>query len=115
MNYDINQIFEKSYPPAAARYCNQNGFRIVELEPENNIRRFQIQPTPELSVAEKAEFIRSERNALLQKTDLTQIADAPFTDEEKSQYAAYRAYLRKIPENSDFPDTVVMTFKEWQK
>lgn len=115
MNYSVNQIFKKSYPAAAARYCNQNGFRIVELEPENSVRRFQIQPAPELSAAEKAAFVRSERNALLQKTDFTQVADAPLTTAEKTQYTAYRAYLRAIPENSEFPDITVKTFAQWKE
>lgn len=62
--------FEKSYPPAAARYCNQNGFRIVELEPENNIRRFQIQPTPELSVAEKRNLSAAKETLYCKKRTL---------------------------------------------
>lgn len=114
MSYSVNQIFEKSYPPEAAEYCNQNGFKLTELEPENNIRRFQIQLAPELSLSEKAMLIRHERNALLRKTDFTQISDAPLSQEDKEKYRAYRAYLRAIPENSEFPNIAVMTFEDWK-
>lgn len=114
MNFTINQIFEKSYPSEAADYCNKNGLRIVELERQNNTRRFQILENA-ISIDERSAFVREKRNQLLQKTDFTQTLDAPFSAEEKAQYADYRAYLRAIPETPDFPDITVMTFAEWQK
>ena len=50
--YNIGQIFENEYPPEAAQWCNENGNAyIAEIEPLENIRRFEIkavpQPTPE--------------------------------------------------------------------
>lgn len=114
MNFTINQIFEKSYPSEAADYCNKNGLRIVELERQNNIRRFQIRENA-ISIDERSAFAREKRNQFLQKTDFTQTLDAPFTAAEKARYAAYRAYLRAIPESPDFPNMAVMTFSEWQK
>ena len=96
MNFTINQIFEKSYPSEAADYCNKNGLRIVELERQNNTRRFQILENA-ISIDERSAFVREKRNQLLQKTDFTQTLDAPFSAEEKTQYADYRAYLRILP------------------
>ena len=113
MSYSINQIFEKSYPPAVADYCNENGLKIVELERENGIRRFQIQEVI-IPSEEQAAFIRERRNMLLRETDFTQTADAPFSIEEKAKYAAYRAYLRALPDNPEFPYVDVKTFAEWQ-
>lgn len=51
--YYIGQIFARMYPTDAADWCNNNNAYIDEIEPENNIRRFQIKeqepyvPTPE--------------------------------------------------------------------
>lgn len=51
--YYIGQIFIGMYPTDAAEWCNNNNAYIDEIEPENNIRRFQIKeqepyvPTPE--------------------------------------------------------------------
>lgn len=112
MSFTINQIFEKSYPPAVADYCNDNGLKVVELEQQNGIRRFQIQENI-VDIEEQAAFVREKRNQLLQKTDFTQTLDAPFSAEEKAKYAAYRAYLRAIPENPEFPVVDVKTFAEW--
>lgn len=57
--YYIGQIFTDIYPADAADWCNNNNAYIDEIEPENNIRRFeifeQLQPTPE---ERKARFLR---------------------------------------------------------
>ena len=51
--YYIGQIFEEIYPQDAADWCNENNAYIDEIEPLNNIRRFEIKeqepyvPTPE--------------------------------------------------------------------
>ena len=51
MTYHIGQIFEEIYPADAAEWCNNNNAYIEEIEPENDIRRFEImaesEPTPE--------------------------------------------------------------------
>lgn len=50
----IGQIFEETYPPEAAVWCNSHGDRyITELEKsEAGKRRFQIVAVPELSLEE---------------------------------------------------------------
>lgn len=48
MNIEIGQIFEKEYPPEAAVWCNENGKAYIEeIEPVNDVRRFQIVAIPE--------------------------------------------------------------------
>lgn len=47
MDYYIGQIFENEYPPEAADFCNQSqggdaACYIKEIEPDGEIRRFQI-------------------------------------------------------------------------
>lgn len=49
--FEIDQIFEDTYPPEAAEWCNENRAYIEEVEPVDGVRRFQIvaipEPTPE--------------------------------------------------------------------
>lgn len=47
MTFEINQIFENNYPPAAAAWCNENNAYIKEIERENGVRRFRIVGIPE--------------------------------------------------------------------
>ena len=46
MNFVLNQIFDNTYPPEAAQFCNQNGYVIKEIEKQGTVRRFQIQEVP---------------------------------------------------------------------
>ena len=50
--------------------------------------------------------VKGKRNALLNSSDWTQIADAPLTEEAKESWRAYRQQLRDLPENqSDITTT----------
>lgn len=53
MTFELNQIFEGSYPPEAAVWCNNNNAYIEELEPQGGTRRFQIVAVPEPTEEEK--------------------------------------------------------------
>ncbi len=55
----------------------------------------------ELAQAEEA--LRAERNKLLQDSDWTQLADAPITAVEATEWARYRRELRELPENTTNP------------
>lgn len=57
MAYRINQVFSGTYDPEVAEYCNTNSLMIVEIEPMDGVRRFQIQALPEQTVAEKLKAI----------------------------------------------------------
>jgi len=54
--------------------------------------------------ARKSEEIRLERNAKLNATDWTQVAD---TTADKTAWATYRQALRNVPTQAGFPNTVV--------
>ena len=45
--FEIGQIFSPEYPPEAAVWCNERGdCYIIELDPVDGQRRFQIVPVP---------------------------------------------------------------------
>lgn len=53
-----------------------------------------------------ADEIRKMRDELLQETDKFLLEDFPISEEQKEKYKIYRNALRKIPEQSGFPDNV---------
>lgn len=53
-----------------------------------------------------ADEIRKIRDELLQETDKFLLEDFPISEEQKEKYKIYRNALRKIPEQSGFPDNV---------
>lgn len=59
----IGQIFEEMYPEEAADYVNDNGLMITEIEPIDDVRRFQIVETPK-----ETEEERKKRIAMLSLT-----------------------------------------------
>ena len=61
--YEIGQTFEDIYPPEAAVWCNGNGALIVELEPQDGKRVFEIQEIP----APSQEVINAGRIAALEQ------------------------------------------------
>ena len=63
---------------------------------------------------EKEAEARMLRNTLLSATDKYMVSDFPISEEEREQYVAYRQYLRDYPASVDFPETAVMSFKEWK-
>lgn len=59
MDYYIGQIFTEMYPPEAAAWCNEHNCYIEEIEPENEVRRFEILAVPELTPEERQEIINN--------------------------------------------------------
>lgn len=57
--------------------------------------------------AEQAKAVRQSRDQSLKECDWTQLADAPFSQESKIAWTAYRQALRDIPQQEGFPWTVV--------
>lgn len=56
------------------------------------------------SVDERAaNNVRNTRDNLLSKSDWTQIPDSPFTEEQKTAWAAYRQSLRDLTQHENFP------------
>jgi hypothetical protein len=68
---------------------------------------FQKYPEP-ISVNEKWNNVRSERNILLSKSDWTQLDDSK---ENKEDWAIYRQELRDIPQTFSTPDSVIWPSK----
>lgn len=64
---------------------------------------------------EKAQQVREQRDRLLQQTDKLMVSDYPIEAEAKAQMAAYRQYLRDIPQGGDFPWVKIQTFDEWRE
>ena len=94
MKYEINQVFyeDKDYPNKS-QFCNENGLIIIEIEPDENGRRFQIvQPT--IQETEMKEIRISELQNLLGKTDyiVTKLAEMQITNNENfsSELARYQ-------------------------
>lgn len=94
MNYSINQIFydNEDYENISI-YCNENGFEIVEIEPDEMGRRFQI-IQPSLSINEIKQNRIQELQNLLDKTDyiVTKLAEMQITNNENfsSELARYQ-------------------------
>ena len=65
----VGQIFEEMYPTEAADWCNENKKIMVEIEPENEVRRFQIQEKPEPTPEEIKQRRIAELKAQLNDTD----------------------------------------------
>lgn len=78
----------------AGRWVNR---RDPEPEPP------QPEPETEIDLAAQA---RAKRNALLAESDWTQLYDAPFNDEQLTEWRRYRRELRDVPQQPDFPETI---------
>jgi len=68
-------------------------------------------PTEEEIAAETAYLLqvqsdasRQTRDDLLAESDWTQAVDSPLTDEKKAEWITYRAALRNLPTDKDWPD-----------
>lgn len=107
-DFYIGQIFEETYPPEAAVWCNSHGDRyITELEKgENGKRRFQIVAVPEPTTEEIAAQVRAKRDALLAETDFLMMPDYPLGEEDSVALRTYRQVLRDVPTQEGFPTEV---------
>ena len=103
----IGQIFENTYGPEVAQWCNDNNAYIDEIEPQNGVRRFQIVAVPEPTDDELASQVRTERDSKIAKTDYLAMPDYPLSDEDRVQVFAYRQALRDLPTQEGFPREVV--------
>lgn len=106
-DFFIGQIFEDTYPPEAAVYCNSHGDRyITELEKEGGKRRFQIVAVPEPTTEEIAAQVRAKRDALLAETDFLMMPDYPLGEEDSAALKTYRQGLRDVPTQEGFPTEI---------
>jgi hypothetical protein len=107
----IGQIFEGSYPPAAAVWCNANNAFIDVI----GDHRYEIKEVviPEPTQEEKEQKVRAVRDAYLAKWDFSQLRDAPFTEEEKEVLAEYRQYLRDYTKTENWWEQEPETYEDW--
>ena len=121
--YYVGQIFDGVYPPDAAVWCNANNKRIVELETEDGVRRYQIQVVPEPTVDEKKAAVRGVRDGYINDIewrvsryrDQVEIGISP-TDDAQTYHKIleYMQYLRDYPESSEtWYENNPLTFDEW--
>lgn len=96
---------------AVAEWCNESG----QYHIEDDGIYYVVVKNPEKSQQEKEEDVRMTRNLYLQDYDFTQLADAPFTEEEKQQFAEYRQYLRDYTKTENWWLSNPKTFEEWKK
>lgn len=108
MEFNIGQIFEGSYPPEVADWCNaRNDCFIADIDPIDGVRRFQIAKVPEPTDEDVAEQIRAERDGKIAATDYLMMPDYPLPEEDRATVVAYRQALRDIPTQDGFPREVV--------
>lgn len=65
----------------------------------------------ELTAEKKAVLIRQQRDDLLLATDYMMMPDYTMSDAERDALKAYRQALRDVPEQPDFPNSVVWPIK----
>jgi hypothetical protein len=94
-NYNINLEYVQTNPI----YLNGEWVMNWEGKP---LSEEQIQQRKSLL----AESQIKKRNELLQKTDWTQVIDAPLTDAKKESYKLYRQKLRDISDQEGFPTSI---------
>ena len=100
---------QEEYSEVAA-WCNANGYHI-----EDDGTYYKVVKNAEPTEEEIKAAVRGVRNGYLQDTDFTQLPDAPFTSEEKLQYAQYRQYLRDYTDTADWWLEYPKTFDEWKE
>ena len=106
-DFYIGQVFEETYPPEAAVWCNSHGDRdITELEKDGDKRRFQIVAVPEPTTEEIAAQVRAKRDALLAETDFLMMPDYPLGEEDATALKTYRQGLRDVPTQEGFPTEI---------
>lgn len=107
-DFFIGQIFEETYPPTAAVYCNSHGDRYIkEIEKTaEGKRRFQIVAVPEPTTEEIAAQVRAKRDALLAETDFLMMPDYPLGEEDSVALKTYRQELRDVPTQEGFPTEI---------
>ena len=65
----------------------------------------------ELTTERKAKLIRQQRDALLSETDYLMMPDYPMSELAMENLKVYRQALRDVPEQPDFPNSVVWPIK----
>jgi hypothetical protein len=84
----------------------------MEAEWQSHLQEKQASLEVSVEVA-----LRNGRDQKLKETDFTQLADAPLTSEEKSEYREYRKWLRELPrlwEEDMLDEPIALTLEQWR-
>ena len=96
MTFELNQIFETTYPHEAAQWCNENNAFIDEIEKQNGVRRFQIvaipEPTTEEIAAQELAQAKADRADAVSKI-IVEVDGMTFDGDEESQLRIARALI----------------------
>ena len=89
MMFQIGQVFEESYPPEAAVWCNESGKAYIEeIEPVDGKRHFQIvaipEPTSEEIAAQALAQAKAERAEAVSKITV-EVDGKTFDGDETAQ------------------------------
>lgn len=118
MEHYIDEVFglDELYSERA-EWANNNNAIIVELDPINGERQFQLQAIHEPTVEELKENKRQERNDMLVSEVDNRISNPirwmEFSEEEQNTLKEYRQYLLNFTEQDDWWKLHIMTFEEW--
>lgn len=100
--YQVNDIFylDNEYS-ARAKWCNQNGKVIAEIEPDENGRRFQIQEIPAPTEEELKEMRIREIQQRLTELDQDIVQDivgeaVPNIEKRKAEFVTLHNELRTL-------------------
>lgn len=108
--YIIGQIFEDSYQPEAAIWCSSHGAYIVEIDPVDEVRRFQIvavpEPTKEELAAQTLAQAKAERAAAVAAITVT-VDGMVFDGDEKAQERMARTVTAATATGASMDDTTV--------
>lgn len=96
--YAIGQIFDGTYPPDAAQWCNDNRAVIVPVD-----GGFEIQAVPAPTTTQQYANLRATRDARLAATDKYMLADYPINEVGLALVKAYRDALRGLPDQAGAP------------
>lgn len=108
--YYINQIFEDTYPPEAAAWCNKNRAYIAELDPVDGVRRFQIVAVPEPTEEELAAQALAEAKvtrAAAVAAITVEVDGMVFDGDEKAQERMARTVTAATATGASMDDTTV--------
>lgn len=108
--FNVGQDINSHQLLKAIDFCVENGNFLRIL---GDTGFYRICSPESLTEEEKIASVKMVRNLYLKETDFTQTNDAPFTEEEKGNYASYRVYLRDFPESESFPNIYPVSYENW--
>lgn len=111
---------------AAPKYSPERYLKELILEEENeHLANKRLSVLESILIKDEEEQVEIKINQLkplrdqyLRDTDHSQLADAPYSSEEKKLYRRYRHYLRELPlviRNGHSKGYEVVSFKEWKE